>query len=455
MRILNIEPDRFRNIWRLAIPIIMGAITIMVMNQTDRIMIGRWDENLAGAALSATTQIQMLILIMSLILGSSMTVALQAICARRKGEGNLIEAGETFQTGVLISFILGLISGLIIYAFHEYLFILLIGSRSPVLINLGLPYFRWRCFELFFSIPMFAYRGFFNGIGQTKAPMYFTIVRVSLNIFFNALLIYGLWGFPELGVEGAGIGTLLATLISFLAFSTYIFLAKAKKKYQYNRISNPLKLSRIWRILRLSFPGALQYSAMFGIVVFNAVIISEYGEIMGGASSMIFAISNITFMFILGLGISGTTLVGQSLGRKMPKLAETYAYDIAKIGMFVMAVFSLIIFAFPELFLRMYTNNESIISVGVLPLRIFVTMQVFNAAGVIFSKCLQGAGAQKHVTAFEYIAQFWQVSAVLVLGLIFNVPFWMLWLGFISYQLLMFMLNFCFFRSRKWQSLKV
>ena len=433
----------------------MGSITVMLMNQTDRIMIGRWNDSLAGAALSVATQIQMFILVISLILGSSMAITLQTICARRKGEGNLIQAGETFQTGVIISFILGLIFSTIVYLFHDNLIILLVGSKNPLLYELGEPYFRWRSFELCFIIVTFSYRGFYNGIGLTKIPMYLTIIRVSLNIFFNALLIYGIWGFPELGVEGAGIGSLLATFISFLVFTLYILLSKSKHEYQYLKISNPLKFSRIWSIIRLSFPGSLQYAAMFGNIFFNTVIIIVFGEIMGGASSMIFAISNIMFMIVLGLGISGTSLVGQSLGRKMPELAEMYAYDIVKIGMFIMGIFNLIIFIFPEMFLRIYTNNDTVVNIGILPLRIFVTAQVFNAAGVILSKCLQGAGAQKQVTIIEYIAQFWQVSLTLLLGFVFHVPFWALWVGFISYQLLMFLLNYGFFRTKKWKSLKV
>jgi len=198
-------------VWRLAYPIILGNLSQILLGVVDTAMLGR----LSPAALAAAGIGTVAYFLVISTLGA-LSVGTQALTARRHGERNFVQCGQVLDN----SFMLALILGGIFTLSSPWL----ARSLSPALESgpemgrlLG-EYMEYRFYGAAFALCNLAFAGFFNGIGRTKVRMTAAIIRTATNVLLDWLLIFGQFGFPELGVKGAAIASTLATALAFLYY---------------------------------------------------------------------------------------------------------------------------------------------------------------------------------------------------------------------------------------------
>ena len=209
---------RRRIILALSLPIIGGMTSQNLLNLVDIAMVG----TLGAPALAAVGMVSFLtFMATSLITGLS--PAVQATSARRFGEGKLDETAVPLNGGLLLALCLGLPLSVGLFVATPWIFPLL--NDDPAVVAEGVPYMAARLVGVVAVGMNFSFRGYWNGVNQSRVYLYTLLVMHAVNVLLNYCLIFGKWGFPELGTLGAGIGT---SASMFVGCGIYFVMARRK-----------------------------------------------------------------------------------------------------------------------------------------------------------------------------------------------------------------------------------
>lgn len=447
MRLL-LRRDLSGEVWKLAGPIVLGMISQTLMNVIDTVMVGR----LGAFALAATGLGGLL---SWMILGSlgGLNIGVQAVTARRFGEGNKRGAGKVLDNGLLIALIIGTVCTLFISHGMSGLFRIFSDDREVVIAGSGYIYYRLLSGLPFMIIT--AQRGFFNGISRTKLHMLVVLVSNVLNVILNYLLIFGKFGLPRMEASGAGLATTLANVIGCLLF-IYISLRKHRRKpFGYYNPSN-LDWNVCRGIIRLAVPSGLQVLlAMTGYAAFNAII-SRIGTIELATTNVCITVWSLAFLPGTGLGISAASLIGQKLGEGLPDRAEEFGWESARLGILTMGMIGLIFIIIPEQIFRIFTDDSAVIEAGRIPLRILGCIQIFDATGMVLSQALQGAGMNRWVLLAEIAANWgFFIPGTFLVVFIFNLGLNAAWVVLAVYLIIFGSVVTMKFAGGRWKEVKV
>ncbi|MCI0706136.1 MAG: MATE family efflux transporter [Ignavibacteriae bacterium] len=442
---------RYANrILKIATPAVAGLSSQMVVSIIDTAMVGRLENSavaLAAMGLGVLATWTLTAFFSSLATGTHILVA------RRHGEGNYSEAGVVLNNSLVLAFILGVVFGLLGYYFsHE-----IIGffSSDDGVEFLGGEYMKYRSLGLPFFLLAVAYRGFFYGIGHTKIFMFSAIISYVINILFNYFLIFGTFGFPEMGVAGAGFAASIGMFLGWLFFVVVTFLHSYRKKYKYyDRLA--LAWKNLESIVRISLPVSFQnILILFGFLLFVAIT-GIIGTAEQAATQVVITALFLSFMPCFGLGIAAQTLVGNSLGNREPDEAYRYGIETAKIAViFTVLLGAVFVFA-PEIVLRIITPNDDVVAVAKPILQLAGIAQIFYGAGIVLAYALQAAGDTVYVMVIEIITH-WVIFLPLayVIGVTFEHGLTGAWLALPIYIVSYTLMAWLKFRSGSWKRIVV
>ena len=217
----------YKQIWTIAYPILISLIMEQLIGMTDTAFLGRVGEIELGA--SAIAGVYYLAIFM---MAFGFSIGAQILIARRNGEGNYKEIGPIFYQGVYFLLVVAAILFTLSIVFSPHILKNIISS--PHIYNAAESYIHWRVYGFFFSFVGVMFRAFFVGTTQTKTLTLNSIVMVLSNVVFNYILIFGKFGFPQLGIAGAAIGSSLAEMVSVIFFIIYTWKRIDCKKYALN-----------------------------------------------------------------------------------------------------------------------------------------------------------------------------------------------------------------------------
>jgi len=396
---MNLLPENsyYKQILKLALPAIAGLSTQMVVSLVDSAMVGRLEN--ATYALAAMG-IGVLATWALISFFSSLATGTHVITARKFGEGDKDSCAGVLSNSIIIAFIIGICVTLIaIFAAH---YITNALAADPIVGEYAGDYVFYR----FLGIPAFlisvSFRGFFFGIGNPKIFMYSGVLTNLLNIFFNAVFIYGNLGMPRMGLAGAGLGSTLATLFDVLFYLFVILLPSYRG--QYNLFKNfKINMKIIKNIFKISLPVSFQnVFILLGFLSFVAIT-GLIGTLEQAATQAIISTLFISFLPCFGFGIAVQTLVGNNLGSGKFRLAKIYGFETAKIATYYTLILGIIFLVIPHYVLLIITNDQSIIETAKPALRIAGFAQIFYATGVVLANGLQAAGKTFFVMMAEVI----------------------------------------------------
>lgn len=198
-----------------------------MIGMTDTAFLGRVGEIELGA--SAIAGVYYLAIFM---MAFGFSIGAQILIARRNGEGNYKEIGPIFYQGIYFLLAMAVILFTFSIVFSPYILKNIISS--PHIYDAAESYIHWRVYRFFFSFVMVMFRAFFVGTTQTKTLTLNSIVMVLSNVVFNYILIFGKFGFPQLGIAGAAIGSSLAEMVSVIFFIIYTWKRIDCRKYALN-----------------------------------------------------------------------------------------------------------------------------------------------------------------------------------------------------------------------------
>lgn len=293
---------------RLSIPVITGLLGHTIVQLVDNIMVGQ-----LGTAELASVSLGNSFVFIAMSLGIGFSTALTPLVAQADGEKNISKAQQLFSHGLIVCTLLGVVLFSAVFASRQFMFNM--GQPEEV-VYFAFPYLKWVAASLVPLIIFQAFKQFADGLSFTRPAMYATIFSNGVNIFLNYVLIFGHWGFPKMGVEGAAVGTFIARSTAVLFIVLYVQFHTVFKAYTVFFRWRNLRISLFKKIFQLGMPSALQ---MFFEVLFFTMAIwmsGMLGKNEQAANQIALNLSSMTFMFAMGLGVVAMIRVGNQLGKK-------------------------------------------------------------------------------------------------------------------------------------------
>ena len=378
---------------RIAFPSVCEMVLISLIGMIDTVMVSGIGTD-AVAAVGLVGQPRMIMLSLFFALNTGIT----AVVARRKGENRPLEANAAVRTAfvmiiflsaILMGVLLPLSSGLMAFA----------GAEPGRTLEPAAEYFNILGYVLPFQAMSMAMCAAQRGVGNTKLTMQVNITSNLVNVLFNYLLINGIGPFPKLGVKGAAIATAIGLFVGFLLSLRAMF-------HSHNGF---LHLSRHddWRpdmesgkaLLKVGSSAMVEQLAMrIGFFAY-AKIVAGLGTDAFAAHQICGQFLTLSFSFADGLGIAGTSLVGQMLGKQRRDLAHVYGSLAQRfslsIGVLLAAVCILLRDPLVSLFLRM-DESGIVRGMAVQTMVVLGLIQPMQMLSVVASGALRGAGDVKY-----------------------------------------------------------
>jgi putative MATE family efflux protein len=323
----------------------------------------------------------------------------------------------------------------------------LLGAQ-PDVIAVALPYSTLIFLVIPFTVFLQVLSSLLQGTGDTRTPMYAMILVNLLHIAVAYPLIYGRWGLPAFGVKGAAVavGIAEATGTAFLLYYCRPLLRRAK------RLRWDL-LRTIWDIgAPVSGERIVQQA---GILVYTKIVLI-YGTVSYAAHQVGLSIESLSFLPGYGFAIAAATMVGQSIGAGKYTRAKLENWEANRMATFVMAGMGVVFFFFPYALLRAFTNDESVIDLGTLFLKIVALLQVPLALTMVLAGSLRGAGDTRFIMIATMVGMWTvRVPIAFAVGVWLQLGVFYVWLAMIADWTLRMVLMLWRYRSERWKAIQV
>ncbi len=383
---MKLNRARFNTIWALALPIIGGMVSQNVMNLVDTAMVGQLgDAALAAVGLSSFANFLAQAFLMGLASG------VQAISARRLGEGHTSKMAVALNGGLLMAVTIGIpMTALLVYlapSLYPYL------NDDPRVVAEGVPYLKARLCAITAVGMNFAFRGYFNGVNLSHVYLRSLLIMHAFNLVLNYGLIFGAFGMPELGAPGAGVGSAIATYIGTVVY-VVMALRLARTAGFLRAMPDRKTLSTM---LSLSVPSGVRQTFFAGGLTALFWIVGQTGTTALAAANVVVNLMLVAILPGIGLGLAAASLVGQALGRGQVQDAKQWAWDVVKIGVFGLGLLGLPMLLIPDILLSGFIHDAATLNEARIPLRIIGAAIAVDAVALVLQNALLGAGDSKGV----------------------------------------------------------
>ena len=398
-----VEPNGYREILILAIPLIISTGSWSFQTFIDRMFLAWYSTESVAAVMPAG---MLSFTLLSFFLGAAGYVS--TFVAQYKGAGYPHKIGPSLWQGIYLA----LFGGIIIFSLIPFLSLLFkLANHDPAVQELEVTYFTILCYGAFPAILANAFAGFKSGLGQTWPVMWINLAVTLFNIIFDYLLIFGKFGFPEMGIKGAAIITALCPVVSV---TLYIFLIFNKKNNEKYRVISGFRFDKklFFRLIRFGIPSGAQF--FLDIVAFTlfAIFIGALGKDLLAASNIAFAINSITFMPMIGLGIAVSVLVGQNQGRENPLASTRCVWNAFHMVFTYMSTIAILLFVIPDLFIFPFmasadpSSSEAIRATCRVLLKFVAIYTLLDSFNILFISALKGAGDTKFIMISNFLLSF-------------------------------------------------
>jgi putative MATE family efflux protein len=404
-----------KQMFSLAMPVVLSSFLQRSVGIVDIFLVG----GLGASAIAAVGVAQIMVfVVMSMSWG--INVGATVLVSQLWGADRKAEAGKAAYQAMIVA-VLAAIVIMVVGHLTGWKVAGLLGANKEVqriLFDYSKIIFTFIAFTIFINV----LSGIMHGAGDTRTPLYATLIVNILHVVVAYPLIYGKWGFPALGVKGAAI----AIAVSECLGAAFLFTRSLERRYIV--LSRKLEMRLTTMTIKLGWPifvDRLLQNA--GSMVFAKVILL-YGTAVYAAHQVGLAIEAISFMPGYGIAVAAATMVGQNLGAGRPDDARLSAYEANRLAVILMAAMGFVFFFFPYVLLRLFTSDPEVIRYGILYMKIVAFAQVPLAITMVLTGSLRGAGDTGFIM-FATMAGMWLVRlpVTALLATIFHAPIHMVW----------------------------
>jgi putative MATE family efflux protein len=386
-----------------------------LLNLVDTAMVGRLGETaLAGVGLGGYASY----VASSWIMGTG--AAVQAMIARRAGEQHMTQIAQPLNAALLATLLLATPVMLMLWTASP-LFMALLTQDPEVRQQAGL-YFSARVLGMVAIGWNFSFRGYWNGTGHSHVYMGVLVFMHLCNVLISYSLIFGKFGLPELGVQGAGIGTTVSLYLGSLLYARLTW----RDRPDYGFLRHFPGMESYKSLLRLSIPnGIQQLSFAAGFAVFFALI-ARIGSAEVAVAHILTTLALFMILPGIGLGMAAATLAGKSLGNKAYAEAHRWGWEVVCITLLMLAILGTPLWIMPDAVIHVFTDRPHLVDMAHLPLQLTALWICLDAMGIVLMQALLGVGASRTVMLVSVVTQWglllpivWFAVTFLDVGLLF------------------------------------
>jgi MATE family multidrug resistance protein len=436
-----------KDIFKITYPIFLTLIAQNIINVTNTAFLGRVGEVELGA--SAIGGVFYFAIYM---VGFGFSQGAQILIGRRNGEKKYAQIGPIFNNGLIFNLLISIVVFGLSVKGVPHIMKLLVSSEHVY--KASIAYLDWRIYGFFFSFVSVIFRGFYVGITQTRILTTSAILMAIINIIFDYLLIFGNFGFPKLGIEGAGISSVISevvTLIYLILHTIYKTDMKLYGLFEFRKV----EFKTIMSILNLSIFIMFQYFISISTWFMFFIFIERMGE-------RPLAVTNIgrslyILLMIPGSALSTTvnTLVSNLIGAGRKEEVLPFINRIMGIALLLVIPLLALTFSFPELFARIYTDNAGLATACVPVMRVVSVAMIFCAVSNIIFNGVSGTGNTRTAFAIEFLTLFFYIGYVYYTAIVNPHPVAIVWMSEFVYWTLIGGLGYLYLWKGNWRKKEI
>ncbi|MCK5126740.1 MAG: MATE family efflux transporter [candidate division Zixibacteria bacterium] len=378
------EGSLINAIWRLSWPAVTSMLLHTMLAITDTKWVGMLGKEEVAALTTSMFPMWVVFSLLMIIPTGVVAIISRAIGAGKEEEVSRV-AGQSFNYAIW--------SG-IVYCILGYIFtpeIIQFMRPEESVAVMGIAYLRIFFLGVIFFFINESFSAIFRAAGKMKVHLVATSSAVVLNIILDPLFIFGVGPFPEMGVEGAAVATIIS-----VAFETAIYVILIKRglfgyKLQF-KLFEKLDFNLAWIVTKIGFPVSIS-SVSFSIVyIFLNRIVNGFGTAAESALMIGNRMESLSYMVCFGFSMAASTMVGQSLGAGDTKRAAKSAwYATGFCVLFTMGI-SVMFLVFPRQLASFFIEDKEVIDIAVYYLKILAISQSFMAVEIVLEGAFSGAG---------------------------------------------------------------
>lgn len=436
-----------KEIWRVTYPIFLGLLAQNVINVTDTAFLGRVGEVALGAAAMGG-----LLYICVYTIAFGFSVGSQILIARRNGEGNYRAVGPIMWQGTAFSFGMAVCLLILMYFSAAPLIRLLITSDS--IYGATYEFFTWRIWGFLFAFVNVMFRGLYIGITRTKVLTMNAVVMALVNVVLDYALVFGELGFPEMGVRGAALASVIAEASSLLFFLLYTYYKVDLKKYGLNRFGQ-FDLSMVLRILRISCFTMVQYFLAMAIWFVFFMALERLGQRQLAVANIVRSVYVVLLIPVQALSTTANTLVSNLIGAGGSSGVVTLLHKISRMSFLIMVVCVGLCVVFPGSILSVYTNEEALLVESVSALYVVCGAMLIASLANVYFNGISGTGNTQAALVLEVFVQVFYALYIIVVGMVIQAPVDVCFTTEVIYYVLMLGSSLIYLKKAKWQNKKI
>ncbi|MDR3330909.1 MAG: MATE family efflux transporter [Endomicrobium sp.] len=432
---------------RIAIPLIISTGAWAFQSFVNRFFLAWYSNNAYAASLPAGL---LECSIMDIFIG---TIAyINVFVAQYNGKKKYKAIGPSLWQTVHIAFLSSII--MLAVAFFSDKIFNFIGHPQDIIVE-EIKYFKILCYGAFPYLASTALSGFYAGRGKTKTILVINIVGIIVNIIFDYLLIFGYFGFHELGIVGAAIATIIGATVVLILFLSSITSKNNNKTYNTRKIKPDLKFIKYF--LKYAFPNGMSWFLDMSVFTFFVLTIGTLGKIELSATNVAFNIYSFAYMAIVGCAMTTSILVGNYIGKNKFYIAQTVVKTALHITYTYISLMVVSFLFIPNILIYPFSKgSESLIIEQIRPiaitlLRYTAIFAFFESSGIIFSSAIKGGGDTKFAMKL-LIALFIITALTIYLAVfIFKVGLYQCWSILIAYDIILMISFYLRYKTNKWK----
>lgn len=435
-----------KQVIHISYPIFLSFLAQNIIQIIDTAFLGRVGEvELGASALAGITYIAVY------TLGFGFSMGSQILIGRRNGEKNFDKIGEIVIQGVFFVLLAAVALIPLMRVFTEHSLPVIFQSHDVT--HAVQSYLDWRFFGLLFSFPNLMFRAFYVGVARTKVLTLSSVVMAITNVIFDYALIFGHFGFPEMGIAGAAIASVISELAATLFFIIYTSRTVDLVKYGFKKFK--IQLAVIRKVLSISVYMMLQYLLSISVWMLFFVFIEKLGERPLAVTNIVRSFYTILTIPSHALSASTSTIVSNTIGAGRKEEVMKVIARIVTMSLIVSFVIMAVVAVFPQFAVRIYTDNPSLISDTIAPMYVLITLLPIYSIGSILYSAVSGTGNTKTSLAFELIALFFYFIYIWWIIYELRSSVALCWTSEHLYWLILMALSFFYLRKGGWKKKEI
>jgi len=437
----------YLDIFKLSIPIMIGSAVQNLITLTDTIFLGRVGEIELGAI-----GLVGVFYLMIASIGYSFSKAGQIMIARKVGAKEVDKIGTIYYSMLAFALSLALVLFLFMQFGADYFFAAFINNED--IYKACIAYLDYRSAGIFFSYAGVIIVALYTGVARTRVIVYNAIVLGIINTILNYGLIYGKWGFPEMGIAGAGLASTIAEGIAFIVFILYIFWDKANRAYGLFEFPT-IDFEIIKAQLKLSTPIVMQSVVGMGSWFIFFIIIEDMGKTELAISNIMRAVYLLFMIPCWGFASSINTLVSNLIGQN--KIEEVFwvTTKTAVLCFVVTMVCAGTMLIAPDVVLRIGTDNDLLIQQSLRLTGVLTAILALFSIGAIYFNGLVGTGATQQALLLQIVCVIFYLIYIYVVVHQLNCSLETAWMAEFYYWIISLITSVWYLRSNRWQNITV